>query len=96
MAFLDEDWDGRVFTTPASRHYTISALRPQPDSSASEFAMDVIELQTINGFHWLHVAIYAESTCTNPDAAPVHAGWVPAFSSSGRFVVGTWPGGCPP
>ena len=94
MAFLDADWDGRVFTEPAGLRFTVSGL--WTDEQPREVPLDVLEVRTIDGFHWLHIAIYAESTCVNADATPLHAGWVPAFSVTGRFVLGTWPAGCSP
>jgi hypothetical protein len=92
LAYLDEDWDGRVFTEPGGVAYTLSALHGA--LGRPEVPADVLEVrQTARGW-WLRVALYAVSTCNDPEAAPVHAGWVPAFSTEGRPVASTWARGC--
>jgi len=92
LAFLDGDWDGRVFSEPAGLRYTISRLKGmQP---REEYPADVLEVREVDGAWWLRVALYEQSPCYDPDASPVHAGWLPAFSSAGRLVAGTYPGGC--
>ncbi len=92
LSFLDEDWDGRVFTEAGGRAFTLSSLKAAADRP--EHAVDVLEIRLVEGVPWLHVEIYAVSTCTDSNARPAHAGWVPAFSSQGAFVAGSWPGGC--
>jgi len=92
LAYLDEDWDGRVFTEPGGLAYTVSGLHGT--LGREDVPADVLEVRlTVSGW-WLHVALYAVSTCSDPEATPVHAGWVPAFSTEGRPVASTWSGGC--
>ncbi|HYJ78735.1 MAG TPA: hypothetical protein VEW03_03960, partial [Longimicrobiaceae bacterium] len=92
MAFLDADWDGRVFTDPGGLRYTLSQLKGS--LPREEYPADVEEVRRVGGVWWLKVALYDRSPCSDPRAAPVHAGWVPAFSAAGRLVAGTSPGGC--
>jgi hypothetical protein len=92
LAYLDQDWDGRVFTEPGGRAYTVSGLKGA--LGREEYPADVLEVREVAGGWWLRVALYAVSGCVDAHAAPVHAGWVPAFSDEGAAVADTWPGGC--
>lgn len=92
LAYLDADWDGRVFSKAGGVRFTRSQLHA--DAAKPEHAVHVREVRFAEGAWWVHVAIYADSPCTTTDAEPVHAGWVPAFARSGHLVIATWPGGC--
>jgi hypothetical protein len=92
LAYLDADWDGRVFTEAGGVRFTRSQLHA--DADAPEHPVMLREVRFEEGAWWLQVAIYEESPCTNSEAEPVHAGWVPAFARSGHLVIATWPGGC--
>jgi hypothetical protein len=97
LGFLDADWDGRVFSDAGGVRFTryrLHADRSTASGTRAEFAVTLREVRHVYGTWWLHVAIYAESPCSNAAAEPVHAGWVPAFARSGHLVLGTWPGGC--
>lgn len=94
LAYLDGDWDGRVFTVAGGREYTVSELRPGADADRVEVPADVLSVEEVNGIRWLEVVLYRESRCGDSLAPPMHRGWVPAFSSKGRLVASTWPGGC--
>lgn len=89
LSFLNDAWDGRVFTTPGAGASTLSAL-----GGRDEVPADVLAVEFVAGGWWLQVALYDVSTCVDPDAVPVHAGWVPAFTPGGVPVASSWPGGC--
>jgi hypothetical protein len=92
LAYLDQDWDGRIFTEPGGRRFTISALKGT--MGREEYPVTVHELREVANGYWILVSLYRVSPCSDPNAVPVHRGWVPAFSTAGRLVAGTWPGGC--
>jgi hypothetical protein len=94
LAYLDEDWDGRVFTESGGRAYTVSMVNGR--LSREEYPVDVLDVVEAAGAWWLQVAIYERSRCDEPTSEPVHAGWIPAFSTEGRLVAGSYPGGCGP
>ncbi len=89
LSFLNGAWDGRVFTTPGAASSTLSAL-----GGRNEVPADILAVEFAAGGWWLRVALYQVSTCEDPDAVPVHAGWVPAFTPDGVPVASSWPGGC--
>lgn len=89
LSFLNDAWDGRVFTTPGAGASTLSAL-----GGRNEVPADILAVEFAAGGWWLQVALYDVSTCEDPDAVPVHAGWVPAFTPDGVPVASSWPGGC--
>ena len=92
LAFLDSDWDGRIFTEAGGRRFTISALHGATERIEHPIRLHQVEFVT--GAWWVRVSLYAEEPCNNPDAVVVHAGWVPAFSRAGFLVAGASPGGC--
>ncbi len=92
LAYLDQDWDGRVFTEAGGRRFPMSGLKGH--LGREEYPIVLHEVREVDNVYWLLVSLYQVSPCSDPVAAPVHRGWVPAFSSRGRLVVGTWPGGC--
>jgi hypothetical protein len=92
LAYLDQDWDGRIFTEPGGRRFTISALKGT--MGREEYPVTVHEVREVANGYWILVSLYRVSPCSDPKAVPVHRGWVPAFSTAGRLVAGTWPGGC--
>lgn len=92
LAFLDLDWDGRMFTEAGGTRFVVSRLKGA--MGREEYPMTVREVRKVGNAHWIEVLLYAENPCVRPDAEPVHRGWVPAFSRAGRLVAGTWPGGC--
>jgi hypothetical protein len=95
LVYLDRDWDGRIFTEPAGRTSVRSALESAGAAGTrDEYPADVLEVRQTATGPWLLVDLYAVSRCSDPRAAPVHRGWVPAYSSAGRLVAGTYPGGC--
>lgn len=94
LAYLDGDWDGRVFTVAGGREYTVSELRPEAGADRVEVPADVLSVEEVDGIWWLEVVLYRDSRCGDSLAPPMHRGWVPAFSSKGRLVASTWPGGC--
>jgi hypothetical protein len=91
LAHLDADWDGRVFSAPEGTVFTRSALHDEP---RNEHPVDLVEVRHTASGPWLHVRIYDTGPCLEPRAVPVHAGWMPAFSASGRLIAGISPGGC--
>lgn len=92
QAYLDGDWDGRVFTEAGGRHYTVSQLKGA--LGREEYPVMLHAVEQVAGTWWLDVSLYQVPPCTAPEARPIHRGWVPAFSSAGRAVAGTWSGGC--
>jgi hypothetical protein len=92
LAYLDQDWEGRIFTEPGGRRFTISALKGT--MGREEYPVTVHEVREVANGYWILVSLYRVSPCSDPNAVPVHRGWVPAFSTAGRLVAGTWPGGC--
>lgn len=94
LAYLDDDWDGRVFTVAGGREYTVSELRPGAEADIVEVPADVLSVEEVDGVWWLEVVLYRDSRCGDSLAPPMHRGWVPAFSPKGRLVASTWPGGC--
>lgn len=89
LSFLNDAWDGRVFTTPGAGVSTLSVL-----GGRNEVPADILAVEFASGGWWLRVALYDVSTCEDPDAAPVHSGWVPAFTPDSVPVASSWPGGC--
>lgn len=92
LGYLDQDWDGRVFTDAGGRRFTVSQLKGS--LGREEYPMLLHEVREVDNVYWLRVSLYRVSPCSDPEALPVHRGWVPAFSPRGRFVAGSWPGGC--
>lgn len=92
LAYLDADWDGRIFTEAGGRRFTVSQLKGT--TGREEYPITLEQVEFTGGAWWLRVALYAEHPCVVPDAAPIHRGWVPAFSRGGFLVAGRWPGGC--
>lgn len=92
LAFLDADWDGRIFSEAGGRRFTMSSLKGATERT--EYPIHLRQVEFVNGGWWIRVELYAEEPCNNPDAAVVHAGWVPAFSRAGYLVAGSSPGGC--
>jgi hypothetical protein len=91
LAFLDGDWDGRVFTDPGGTVSTRSAVHRD---DGHEYPADVVEARETPGGLWLRVRLFSGNPCEDPDVPVAHEGWIPAYSERGALVVGTWPGGC--
>jgi hypothetical protein len=92
MAYLDEDWDGRVFSEPKGRRYVTSSLKGR--LGREEYPANVTEVRRIGADVWLHVEVFARSPCYDPNERPAQTGWIPAFSARGRLTASTYPGGC--
>lgn len=92
LAHLDADWDGRVYSEPGGRVSTLSRLAAERERP--EHPVEIIEVRATPTGPWLHVRLYAGNPCTDPSTPAAHAGWVPAYSTEGALVAGTYPGGC--
>jgi len=92
LAFLDADWDGRIFTEAGGRRFTMSQLKGA--MGREEYPVQIEQIEFAQGAWWIKVSLYGQNPCVVPEAPMVHAGWVPAFSRGGFLVAGTWPGGC--
>ncbi|HMB55250.1 MAG TPA: hypothetical protein VKU40_18170, partial [Thermoanaerobaculia bacterium] len=92
LAYLDGDWDGRVYSEPGGRVSVLSAVHGSRDRP--EHPVNVVEAREVADGLWLRVEIYAGNPCDDRETPVAHAGWVPAYSADGRLVVGTYPGGC--
>jgi hypothetical protein len=95
LAYLDGDWDGRVWSDAGGLTWVGSSLFGAGSAAArSEYPVEIREVRATPSGPWLLVDLFAVSRCHEPQAPVVHRGWIPAFSSRGRLVAGTYPGGC--
>jgi hypothetical protein len=92
LAYLDGDWNGRVYDRPGGRVSVLSALPGARDRR--EHPVDVVAASEASGGLWLRVEIYLGNPCEDLDTLVAHSGWVPAYSAAGALVAGTYPGGC--
>lgn len=92
LAFLDADWDGRIFTEAGGRRFTVSRLKGS--IGREEYPITLEQVEFTQGGWWIRVSLYGQNPCVAPDTPVVHAGWVPAFSRGGFLVAGYSPGGC--
>ncbi len=92
LAYLDGDWDGRVFTAPGEGSFVRSALHGA--RARAETDAEVLEVRRVGDGLWLRVRLFARNRCDDPRAPSVHQGWVPAYSEEGRLVAWHHPGGC--
>jgi len=94
LAYLDEDWDGRIWAAPSGDGgYTISSLHT-PAAEHPEYAAEIINIRNTETGPWLKVTIHRGNDCTRDKSTIVDEGWVPAWSSDGKLVGGYYPRGC--
>jgi hypothetical protein len=89
LTHLSEDWDGRLFETPATTG------RGARVSRSGEPTVRVQRSSRINGSQWFLVEVMSHSLCTD-DGEPkvVDRGWVPAHGKSGEPSIWFYSRGC--
>lgn len=92
LAFLDGDWDGRVFTEPGATRYVVSSVKGS--RAREEYDVDIVSVRAHDNGWWLEVKLYGGARCDDPNVPVVHRGWVAAYDQAGRAVAWHHPGGC--
>lgn len=96
MAYLNEWWDGHLWSEPGGglRTESPSRLRTSRDDGRSEISVTVSESREVNGGLWLHVETHEGTGCGGGGGDPIDQGWIPAYAVNGNLVAGYYSRGC--
>ena len=92
LTYLNDEWNGRVFSEAGGRTFTLSEIKGV--RARGEYPVNLLELRSTDSGAWLRVEILGGDPCADTPTAPVHKGWIPAYSERGLLVAGYHPGGC--
>jgi hypothetical protein len=91
--YLRDDWDGRLWRTPAAG---ASARVPPAWTKylGRSIAIDILDVRRLENATWVRVRLRTE-TCgeTKTDVTPA-TGWIPAYRSSGQTGIWFYSRGC--
>ena len=96
QAYLNEHWDGYVWTAPVDGMRTgLSVLKRDRDPDArEEYAARVLEARTVGDGVWLRVETLRGACEGSDPPMVVDTGWTPAYGTGGDLVAWLHSRGC--